>query len=171
MTTSQDGHLTRIAAPEGVAPGTGYNHVVWGTGRFVAVSGQCALDEKGEVVGEGDADAQARQVFENLRRCLTAAGADFGDVVKVTYFVTDVAHLPAVRAARDEVFAPDRLPASSAVQVAALFRPELLVEIEAFAIVPERPLDGTRSGAESGTGFRTGSGAGFGTGFKTGFAS
>ncbi|MEV6952467.1 RidA family protein [Streptomyces sp. NPDC051183] len=131
--------MTRIAAPEGVSPGVNYSHVVWGTGRFVAVSGQCALDEKGEVVGEGDAAAQARQVFENLRRCLAAAGAGFEDVVKLTYFVTDVAHLPAVRAARDEVIAPDHLPASSAVQVSALFRPELLVEVEAFAILPVTP--------------------------------
>ncbi|MCX4820354.1 RidA family protein [Streptomyces sp. NBC_01142] len=129
--------LTRVKAPEGVAPGTGYSHVVWGTGRFVAISGQCAFDEDGNVVGEGNPAAQARQVFENLRRCLAAAGASFDDVVKLTYFVTDVAHLPAVRAARDEVIDAGRLPASSAVQVAALFRPELLVEIEAFALVGE----------------------------------
>ncbi|MFG2753811.1 RidA family protein [Streptomyces xanthophaeus] len=137
MTTPTDSHLIRIAAPEGVSPGTGYSHVVWGTGRFVAVSGQCALDERGEVVGAGDPAAQARQVFENLRRCLAAAGATFDDVVKLTYFVTDVAHLPAVREARDAVIPADRLPASSAVQVAALFRPELLLEVEAFAVVPE----------------------------------
>ncbi|MCX5010768.1 RidA family protein [Streptomyces sp. NBC_00555] len=135
-TTSEHSHLSRVRAPEGVSPGTGYSHVVWGTGRFVAVSGQCALDEKGEVVGEGDAAAQARQVFENLRRCLAAAGAGFDDVVKLTYFVTDVAHLPAVRAARDAVIPADRQPASSAVQVSALFRPELLLEVEAFAVVP-----------------------------------
>ncbi|MFB7645323.1 RidA family protein [Streptomyces sp. NPDC056084] len=125
---------TRILAPEGVAPGNGYSHVVWGTGRFVAISGQCALDEKGAVVGEGDVRAQADQVFENLRRCLASAGATFEDVVKLTYFVTDIAHLPAVRAARDAVLTPEQLPASSAVQVSALFRPELLVEIEAFAV-------------------------------------
>ncbi|MBT2481095.1 RidA family protein [Streptomyces sp. ISL-94] len=135
-TTAESSHLTRVRAPEGVSPGTGYSHVVWGTGRFVAVSGQCAFDEQGEVVGEGDAAAQARQVFENLRRCLAAAGATFDDVVKLTYFVTDVAHLPAVRAARDAVIPADRLPASSAVQVAALFRPDLLLEVEAFAVVP-----------------------------------
>jgi enamine deaminase RidA (YjgF/YER057c/UK114 family) len=129
--------LTHVKAPEGVAPGTGYSHVVWGTGRFVAISGQCAFDEDGKVVGEGDPAAQARQVFENLRRCLAAAGASFDDVVKLTYFVTDVAHLPAIRAARDEVIDAGRLPASSAVQVAALFRPELFVEIEAFALVGE----------------------------------
>ncbi|MET9883075.1 RidA family protein [Streptomyces sp. NPDC006430] len=138
MTTIPErSHLTRVAAPEGVSPGTGYSHVVWGTGRFVAVSGQCAFDERGEVVGEGDPAAQARQVFENLRRCLAAAGATFDDVVKLTYFVTDVAHLPAVRQARDAVIPADRLPASSAVQVAALFRPELLLEIEAFAVLPD----------------------------------
>ncbi|MFE1410040.1 RidA family protein [Streptomyces sp. NPDC058746] len=130
-------HLTRMSAPEGVSPGTGYSHVVWGTGRFVAVSGQCAFDEKGEIVGEGDPAAQARQAFENLRRCLAAAGAGFDDVVKLTCFVTDVAHLPAVRAARDAVIPADRLPASSAVQVAALFRPELLLEVEAFAVLPD----------------------------------
>lgn len=60
----------------------------------------------------------------------------FDDVVKLTYFVTDVAHLPAVRQARDRVIPADRLPASSAAQVAALFHPELLLEVEAFAVLP-----------------------------------
>ncbi|MEU0278871.1 RidA family protein [Streptomyces sp. NPDC088147] len=129
--------LTHLHSPAGVAPGNGYSHVVWGTGRFVAVSGQCAFDEEGALVGEGDPAAQARQVFENLRRCLAAAGASFDDVVKLTYFVTDVAHLPAIREARDAVIDTARPPASSAVQVSALFRPELLLEIEAFAIVPD----------------------------------
>lgn len=133
--------LNYVVAPDGVAPGNGYSHVVWGTGRFVAVSGQIALDETGALVGEGDPAAQARQVFENLRRCLAEAGATFADVVKLTYFVTDVAHLPAVRAARDEVIDTARPPASSAVQVAALFRPDLLLEIEAFAIIGEASGD------------------------------
>ncbi|MFD7603046.1 RidA family protein [Streptomyces mirabilis] len=129
--------LTRIPAPDGVAPAAAYSHVVLGTGRFVAVSGQLALDEDGELVGAGDAAAQARQVFENLRRCLAAAGATFDDVVKLTFFVTDMAHMPAVRAARDAHIPPDRLPAASAVQVAALVRPEFLMEIEAYAVVGE----------------------------------
>ncbi|MDT3441670.1 MULTISPECIES: RidA family protein [unclassified Pseudofrankia] len=128
-------HLTHIAAPAGVAPGVGYTHVVAGTGRLVAVSGQVALDENGAVVGVGDPAAQAVQVFANLGRCLAAAGATFADVVKLTFFVVDVAHLPAVRAARDAVVDTARPPASTAVQVAALFRPELLLEIEAFAVV------------------------------------
>ncbi len=133
MTTQP--RITRIPAPDGVAPGRGYTHVVTGTGRLVAISGQVALDAEGAVVGAGDAAAQARQVFENLRRCLTAAGAGFADVIKLTYFVTDVAYMPAIRAVRDEVLGADPLPASTAVQVTALVLPDLLLEIEALALV------------------------------------
>ena len=90
--------LRHVPAPPGVAPGNGYSHVVSGRGRLVAVAGQVALDEHGAVVGIGDPDAQARQVFENLRWCLAAAGAQFADVMKLGVYVTDMA-LPA-RAAR-----------------------------------------------------------------------
>jgi enamine deaminase RidA (YjgF/YER057c/UK114 family) len=123
-------------APPGVAPSVGYTHVVSGTGRLVAISGQIALDEAGEVVARGDAEAQARQVFENLRRCLSAAGATFDNVIKLTCFVTDMASLPAVRRVRDTFVDTARPPASTAVQVTALFRPELLVEIDALALIP-----------------------------------
>ncbi|MET9391048.1 RidA family protein [Streptomyces sp. NPDC006624] len=129
--------LTRITAPDGVAAAAQYSHVVSGSGRFVAVAGQLPLDERGRPVGEGDPAAQARQVFENLRRCLAAAGATFDDVVKLTYFVTDMAHMPAIRAARAAHIPDDRLPAASAVRVAGLVRPECLMEIEAFAVLPE----------------------------------
>ncbi|UED87644.1 RidA family protein [Streptomyces profundus] len=129
--------LTHIAAPEGVAPGRGYTQVVIGTGRLVAISGQVALDERGEVVGEDDPAAQSRQVFDNLRRCLAAAGATFDDVVKLTYYVTDIRFLPAVRAARDAQVDVERPPASTAVQVSALFDPRLLLEVEAFAVLRE----------------------------------
>ncbi|BBC31718.1 hypothetical protein SGFS_030120 [Streptomyces graminofaciens] len=65
--------LTRISAPDGVAPTTQDAHLVMGTGRFAAVSGQLAPDEDGRPVGEGDPAARTRQVFENLRRCPVAA--------------------------------------------------------------------------------------------------
>ncbi|MFJ4798232.1 RidA family protein [Kitasatospora purpeofusca] len=128
---------THITEPPGVAPGTGYTQVVTATGRLVAISGQVAFDEQRRLVGEGDPAAQARQIFENLRRCLAAAGADFSHVVKLTYFLTDIADMPAVREARNEAFGDLPLPASSAMQVAALFLPEVLIEIEAFAVLPE----------------------------------
>jgi enamine deaminase RidA (YjgF/YER057c/UK114 family) len=122
-------------APAGMAPGTGYSHVVAATGRFVAVAGQVALDESGAVVGEGDPSAQAERVFENLRSALAAVGAGFSDVVKFTFFLTDISMLPAVREVRDRYIDVDRPPASTAVQVAGLFRPGLLLEVEAIAIV------------------------------------
>ncbi|MFG2637205.1 RidA family protein [Streptomyces sp. NPDC048362] len=127
----------RIPAPDGVAPAAQYSHVVSATGRLVAVSGQLALDEDGGLVGPDDPAAQARQVFENLRRCLAAAGAGFEHVVKLTYFVTDMAHMPAIRAARAAHIPDDRLPASSAVRVAGLVAPEFLLEVEATAVVGE----------------------------------
>ena len=127
--------LQHVVAPAGVAAGRSHGQVLTGRGRLVMVSGQIAQDERGELVGAGDPAAQARQVFENLDRCLAAAGAGFGDVVKLNFFVLDVADLPAVRAARDAVIDTARPPASTAVQVAALFAPGYLIEAEAWALV------------------------------------
>ncbi|MEV8019896.1 RidA family protein [Streptomyces sp. NPDC086554] len=127
--------LTHISAPDGVSPATQYTHVVMGTGRFVAISGQLPLDKEGNLVGDGDPAAQARQVFDNLWHCLVAAGGSFRDVVKLTYFVTDMAYMPAIRTARDTYLDPARLPAASAVQVSALVSPQCLMEIEAYAVL------------------------------------
>jgi enamine deaminase RidA (YjgF/YER057c/UK114 family) len=129
--------LRHVAAPAGVAAGRGYSQVVTGRGRLVVVSGQVAQNDRGELVGPGDPAAQARQVFDNLRRCLAEAGAGFDDVVKLTLFVLDVADLPAVREARDAVIDTGRPPASSAVQVSALFAPGYLLEVEAWALVDD----------------------------------
>ena len=129
--------LRHVVAPAGVAAGRGYSQVVAGGGRLVVVSGQVAQDEHGEMVGPGDPAAQARQVFENLRRCLQEAGASFGDVVKLGFFVLDIAYLPALRAARDAVIDTARPPASTAVQVAGLAAPGCLVEVEAWALVDD----------------------------------
>ena len=129
--------LRHVAAPAGVAPGRGYSQVVTGRGRLVVVSGQVAQNVNGELVGPGDPAAQARQVFENLGRCLAEAGAGFDDVVKLTLFVLDVGDLPAVREARDAVIDTARPPASSAVQVSALFAPGYLLEVEAWALVDD----------------------------------
>ncbi|MET9269396.1 RidA family protein [Kribbella sp. NPDC003557] len=128
--------MTELEYPQvaGVAPGNGYSHVVTGTGQWVAISGQVALDPDGRFVGVGDPAAQAEQVFANLERCLATAGVTFENVVKLTYFVTDIGYLPAVRTVRDR-YIPGPKPASTAVQVAALFSPDAMLEIEAFAIV------------------------------------
>lgn len=130
-------HLTHIHAPEGTIEPAAYSNVVTGSGRLVVVAGQVARDQRGNLVGPGDAEAQAYQVFENLGLCLAAVGATFDDVVKLTYFVTDIAILPAVRRVRNRYIKTDLRPASTAVQVAALFEPGYLIEVEALAIVAE----------------------------------
>jgi enamine deaminase RidA (YjgF/YER057c/UK114 family) len=96
------------------------------------------MDEDGELVGPSDPKAQADRVFENLRRVLAAAGASFADVIKLGIFVTDIDILPVVRQARDRYVDTAQPPASTAVQVAALFRPGYMVEIEALAVVDDR---------------------------------
>jgi enamine deaminase RidA (YjgF/YER057c/UK114 family) len=123
--------------PDGVAPGNGYSHVVSGPGRWVAIAGQVSLDAGGKFVGVGDPAAQARQVFANLAKCLEAAGATFADVVKLNFYVTDIAMLPHVRVARDAYIDTAKPPASTAVQVVALFSADALIEIEAYAVVPD----------------------------------
>jgi enamine deaminase RidA (YjgF/YER057c/UK114 family) len=126
--------LQHFRAPDGLAPGPGYSHAVTGRGRWVATAGQVALDDAGQLVWPDDPQAQARQVFANLSRALAAAGASFADVIKLNYYVTDITMLPAVRTIRDEYVDIARPPASTAIQVAALAMPGLMIEIEAWAI-------------------------------------
>jgi enamine deaminase RidA (YjgF/YER057c/UK114 family) len=122
-------------APEGMAPGNGYSHAVAGRGsRVVAIAGQVAMDEHGELVGRDDPRAQADQVYRNLGLALGAAGVTFADVIKFTAFVTDISILPVVREVRDRHVDTQRPPASTAVQVTALFQPGYLLEVEALAI-------------------------------------
>ncbi len=128
--------LQHYQAPPGMAPGRGYSHAVAAEGRVIAIAGQVALDEAGQPVGVGDPEAQIRQVFANLGRVLAEADATFADVIKLTYYLTDVSVLPVLRAVRDEHIDTARPPASTAVGVSALFRPELTVEIEAWAMLP-----------------------------------
>jgi enamine deaminase RidA (YjgF/YER057c/UK114 family) len=123
--------------PQTLHTPTGYTHVVEVTaGRPVYIAGQVALDRAGGLIGPGDSRAQARQVFNNLRAALDAVGATFAQVVKLNYYLVDATHLPVVREVRDAYIDADRLPASTALEVRRLFRDDLLIEIEAVAVLP-----------------------------------
>jgi enamine deaminase RidA (YjgF/YER057c/UK114 family) len=123
--------------PEGMHRPTGYTHVVEVTaGRPVYISGQVALDGAGELVGPGDVAGQARQVFENHQAALGSVGAGFEQVVKLTFYLVDATQMPAVREVRDRYVDTARPPASTAVEVRRLVRDDLLVEVEAVAILP-----------------------------------
>ena len=125
--------------PPALSTPTGYTHIVEVTGpnRTIYISGQIAYDKEGKVVGAGDMQAQAEQVFKNLETALTAAGAKFSDVVKMNSYITDMSKVQAVRDVRARYF-KDATPASTFVQVAGLVRPELLLEIEVIAVVPPK---------------------------------
>lgn len=113
-----------------------YSHAVEiMAGRPVYLAGQVALDADGALVGAGDIRAQTRQVFTNLGAALAAVGAGFDDLVKLNYYVLDPAHIPAIREVRDEFVAAADRPASTAVAVVGLVQPELLIEIEAVALL------------------------------------
>jgi 2-iminobutanoate/2-iminopropanoate deaminase len=103
-------------------------------GTLVFLSGAVAFDEDGKVVGEGDIVAQTRQVMENLKTALEAAGADLSDVVKITNYVTDASEYPKVAPVREE-YLKEPYPASTLIEVKSLIYPELLIEIEAIAVV------------------------------------
>ena len=104
-------------------------------GSLLFVSGQAASDDEGNVVGIGDFEAQGHQVFKNLARALEAGGSGLEHVVKVTIFVTESTHFDTIVALRRRYFTPP-YPADSLVEVRALARPELKIEIEAIAVVP-----------------------------------
>jgi enamine deaminase RidA (YjgF/YER057c/UK114 family) len=139
MTDRPSGHApasARFVNPEAMHRPTGYTHVVEVTaGRPVYVAGQVALDPSGALVGPGDIRAQARQVFDNLKAALEAVGAGFEQVVKLNFYLVDATQLPAVREVRDQYVDPGRPPASTAVEVGRLFRDDLLIEVEAVAVV------------------------------------
>jgi enamine deaminase RidA (YjgF/YER057c/UK114 family) len=123
--------------PDGMSAPVGpYAHVVSAPpgGTLVYCAGAVAFDADGNVVGEGDIVAQTHQVMKNLRMALSAAGATFSDVVKVTNYVTDASQWPQVLPVRAE-YLPEPFPASTFVEVNALMFPELLIEIEAVAVV------------------------------------
>lgn len=100
----------------------------------VYISGIISLDPAGNIVGEGDMAAQSHQVFKNIQAILAEAGATFDDIVKITTFVTDIGLYREYAAVRAEYFT-NNISASTAVSVPALVMPELLVEVEAVAVV------------------------------------
>lgn len=101
---------------------------------LVFVSGQAAIGESGEIVGEGDFMAQAHQVFANLRAVLEGAGSGLDRVVKVGIFITDMSYFPQIVELRGMYFR-EPYPADTIVQVEALALPGLMLEIEAIATV------------------------------------
>jgi enamine deaminase RidA (YjgF/YER057c/UK114 family) len=114
-------------------PQIGFSRAVR-AGDAVFVSGTVAWDEEGKIAGVGDAYAQAKQTIANIGRALNEAGSSLRDVVRTRMFVTDISRINEVGRAHGEAFGEIR-PAATMVEVKALATPEMLVEIEADAII------------------------------------
>lgn len=139
--SQQDTSLVKLINPSAVHSPKGYSHVAeinLGNCTMLIISGQVALDEKGNLVGKDDMAKQAEQVFKNIKNCVTNAGGTMDNIVKLSYFTLDVSQVQKVRDVRDKFINTAKPPASTLVQVSKLFREDILIEIEATAIIPHK---------------------------------
>ncbi len=110
------------------------------SGNHVYLSGQAAIDQHGNLVGVGDFDAQAEQVFANLKCVLETGGSSMERIIKVTIYLTDMSNFPKIVELREKYFTRP-YPADTIVEVRALALPELMIEIEAIGLVEGKVID------------------------------
>lgn len=126
----------RYINPPSLVKPNGYTHVVVAPdGRTVYVAGQVAFDSTGQLVGGNSFQAQAERVLQNLRRALESVGGSLDDVAKTTTYVTDQKNVAALREIRAKYLDQAHPPANTLVVVSSLARPDLLIEIEAVAML------------------------------------
>ena len=125
--------------PKTLMAPAGYSHVAKVSGgTTVYLAGQVAADASGKLIGEGNFEAQAEQVFKNLKAAVEAAGGAMSDIVKTNIYVlaeVDPGEVPKFRAVRDRYVNTAQPPASTFVVVSRLARPGWLIEIEAIAVI------------------------------------
>jgi enamine deaminase RidA (YjgF/YER057c/UK114 family) len=109
-----------------------------GSSRMIIMAGQVALDKAGNLVGKGDLAKQANQCFINIKHIVEDAGGSMNNIVKLNYYIKDVSKVQLLRNIRDKYINTKTPPTSTLVEVSKLFRDDLLIEIEATAVIPKK---------------------------------
>lgn len=133
-----DTSIVKYVNPSFLSAPRGYSHTVeinLGTCRMIIISGQVALDNNGNLVGKDDITKQTEQVFLNIKKIIENAGGTMDNLVKTGIFMVNASQLPAFREVRNKFINIKNPPTSTLVQVSKLFRDDLLIEIEATAVI------------------------------------
>lgn len=127
----------QLCAPELSTPSGHFSQgIIASPGRMVFISGMTARDADGRVVGPGDIEAQTHRVCENLKHAVSAAGGTLDDIVRVDVFVRNIEHFDAIHRVRRQYF-DTPAPASTLLEVSKMVSPEMLIEINAIAVIDD----------------------------------
>jgi reactive intermediate/imine deaminase len=136
-----DTSLVKFHNPTSVSMAKGYSHSVeidLGNSKMVIISGQIALDNKGNLIGKDNLAEQTEQVFTNIKKIVTESGGTMDDVIKIGIYMIDITQVQTMRDVRNKFFNQQKSPTSTLVQVSKLVRDDLLIEIDATAIIPKK---------------------------------
>ena len=136
-----DTSLVKFRNPTSVSMTKGYSHSVeidLGNCKMVIISGQIALDNKGNLIGKDNLAEQTEQVFTNIKNIVAESGGTMDDVIKIGIYMVDITQVQTMRDVRNKFFNQQKPPTSTLVQVSKLVRDDLLIEIEATVIIPKK---------------------------------
>ena len=137
--SQSDNSLVKFLNPTSAPPSKGYSHAAeidLGNCKMVIISGQIALDSNGNLVGKGNLAEQTEQIFTNIRNIVLESGGTMNDVIRIGIYMTDITQVQTMRDVRDKFLNQRKPPTSTLVEVSKFHRDDLLIEIEATAIIP-----------------------------------
>jgi 2-iminobutanoate/2-iminopropanoate deaminase len=133
--------IVNFKNPSSVAMPKGYSHAAvidLGNCQMIVLSGQVPLDDNGNLVGQGNFEKQSEQVMLNIKNILSELGGTMDDIIRLGIYTTDVSQMQAFRDVRDKFINLQSPPTSTLVEVSKLFRGDVLIEVEATAIIPKK---------------------------------
>jgi 2-iminobutanoate/2-iminopropanoate deaminase len=136
-----DTSIVKFHNPASVSQTKGYSHSVeidLGNCKMIIISGQIALDNKGNLIGKDNLAEQTEQVFTNIKNIITESGGTMDNVIKIGIYMLDISQVQTFRDVRNKFFNQQKPPTSTLVQVSKLVRDDLLIEIEATVIIPKK---------------------------------